>query len=83
VADPAAAGMQHIDYGLSIIDRDAMLADIPAGAGVDLASVYTLLPAERRLAGRQVFERFYEMGSSVGLAELEDHLSASVAEGRR
>jgi hypothetical protein len=79
LADPAAAGMYHIDYGLSIIDRDAVLPDVPAGGVVDLASVYTRLARTGRLAGREVFDRFYEVGSPAGLAELEAHMTASLA----
>jgi NDP-sugar pyrophosphorylase family protein len=70
-SDPLAEGMQHIDYGLSVIDRDAVLPDIPAGEVVDLADVYRELSRQGRLAGVEVSERFYEIGSPQGLAELE------------
>ena len=40
VPDPAAAGMDYIDYGLSIIDRDAVLRHVPQGAVLDLAELY-------------------------------------------
>lgn len=83
LADPAAAGMHHIDYGLSILDRDIVLADVPPDAVADLATVYTRLAAERRLAGLEVAERFYEVGSPAGLAELEAHLTSSAAEAGR
>ncbi len=36
---PAAAGMHHIDYGFSILDRDAVIAALPEGEVVDLADV--------------------------------------------
>lgn len=74
VPDPAAAGMHHIDYGLSIIDRDAVIPDVPAGAVADLADLYRRLSAEGRVAGLEVHERFYEIGSPAGLAALEAHL---------
>ncbi len=76
VPDPQAAGMHHIDYGLSIIDRDAVLPALPAGERLDLAAVYRDLSAQDRLAGHEVFERFYEVGSPAGLAELEGMLSS-------
>lgn len=79
LADPAASGMHHIDYGLSIIDRDAVMPEIPAGAVVDLATVYLHLAQAGQLAGREVFERFYEVGSPGGLAELEAHMTTSAA----
>lgn len=75
VADPASAGMHHIDYGLSILDRDQVIAPLPAGEVVDLADVYTELGAAGRLAGYEVTDRFYEIGSPAGLAELEDLLA--------
>jgi NDP-sugar pyrophosphorylase family protein len=71
LADPAGAGMQHVDYGFSIIDRDAVMPLIAPAAVVDLASVYKTLSAARRLRGFEVAERFYEIGSPEGLAELE------------
>lgn len=71
LGDPAAAGMHHIDYGLSIIDRDKVMPLIQEGAVVDLADVYGKLSAERRVRGFEVSDRFYEIGSHAGLAELE------------
>jgi len=79
VADPAAAGMHEIDYGLAVLDRDAVVAEIPAGEPVDLADVYTRLAAEGRLAAHPVSERFYEIGSPAGLAELDAELRTRVA----
>ncbi|HEY1596529.1 MAG TPA: sugar phosphate nucleotidyltransferase [Thermoleophilaceae bacterium] len=70
-SDPLSEGMHHIDYGLSVLDRDAVVPDIPAGQVVDLADVYTELSRQGRLAGLEVSERFYEIGSPHGLAELE------------
>ena len=74
--DPAAQGMHYIDYGLSIIDRDAVVAGLPAGAVLDLADVYRDLSRAGRVAGLEVDRRFYEIGSPQGLAELEEHLAA-------
>jgi MurNAc alpha-1-phosphate uridylyltransferase len=75
LADPASAGMHHIDYGFSIIDRDAVMPLIAPHAVSDLASIYTRLSREGRLGGYEVHERFYEIGSPEGLAELESLLS--------
>jgi NDP-sugar pyrophosphorylase family protein len=71
LADPAAAGMHHIDYGFSILDRDTVVAPLPEGEVIDLADVLRRLSAEGRLAGHEVSERFYEVGSPEGLAELD------------
>jgi NDP-sugar pyrophosphorylase family protein len=77
LSDPAAAGMEEIDYGFSILDRDEVVATIPACREVDLADVYMRLAAEGRLAAHQVSERFYEIGSPEGLAELDAALRSA------
>jgi NDP-sugar pyrophosphorylase family protein len=62
--------MRHIDYGLSLFKAsvfDAYAAD----QVFDLAEVLGRLVREKQLAGYEVPERFYEMGSPAGLAELE------------
>ena len=62
--------MRHIDYGLSLF-RAAALEEHPAGVKLDLAESMQRLVARRQLAGFEVLERFYEIGSPGGLAELE------------
>jgi NDP-sugar pyrophosphorylase family protein len=74
LADPTAAGMHYIDYGFSIIDRDAVVPSVGPAAIADLADIYTRLSAEGRVRGFEVSERFYEIGSPAGLAELEQLL---------
>jgi len=67
--------MKHIDYGLSLFKRvvfDSYSADQP----FDLAEVMGKLVLEKQLAGYEVRERFYEIGSPAGLAELETLLQS-------
>ena len=71
----ADAAMRHIDYGLSIVARDRVLPAIPTGATVDLAAVLEDLSRQGRVAGYEVYERFYEIGSRAGLAELDELLA--------
>jgi NDP-sugar pyrophosphorylase family protein len=66
--------MEHIDYGLGIF-RAAVLAAWPADAAFDLAEVYSQLVRERSLAGYNVDRRFYEIGTTTGLAETEAMLA--------
>lgn len=66
--------MQHIDYGLSLF-RAGVFQQYPANGKCDLAAVMTKLVKEKQLAGFEVSDRFYEIGSHSGLAELEDLLS--------
>ena len=67
--------MRHIDYGLSLFKR-AAFDSYPAGRPFDLAEVMGKLVRERQLAGYEVRERFYEIGSPAGLAELETLLQS-------
>jgi len=66
--------MRHIDYGLSIF-RAGVFADRASGEKFDLAEVQRDLVAQGRMAGYEVRERFYEVGSHAGLAELNTLLS--------
>lgn len=67
--------MHHIDYGLSLF-RAAAFADAPRDAIVDLATVQSDLSRRGLLAGFELTQRFYEIGSPAGLAELDQLLRA-------
>jgi NDP-sugar pyrophosphorylase family protein len=67
--------LRWIDYGLSVLARD-VLAQVEAGAAADLADLYAALSREGQLAGYEVRERFYEVGSPEGVADLERHLAS-------
>jgi NDP-sugar pyrophosphorylase family protein len=71
----AAPGMQYIDYGLSCFRHD-LFDDL---AHSDLAGVFHDLSLEGRLAGFQVHERFYEIGSPAGLRDFEQYLETREA----
>lgn len=62
--------MQHIDYGLGVLTA-AAFEDRRENTAFDLADVQRELVARGQLAGYEVFQRFYEIGSHSGLAELE------------
>jgi NDP-sugar pyrophosphorylase family protein len=66
--------MRHIDYGLSLF-KAAVFNSYSADEPFDLAEVMSKLVRQKQLAGFEVQERFYEMGSPAGLAELEKILS--------
>ncbi len=68
--------MRHIDYGFSIFTA-AVLEERPAAEPFDLADVQRELAASGRLAGHEVAQRFYEIGSPAGLAELDQYLRQS------
>lgn len=62
--------MRHIDYGLGVF-RAAAFDGCPRDAVVDLATVQTDLCRRGQLAGHEIKERFYEIGSHEGLSELD------------
>ena len=71
--------MRHIDYGLGVFRADAF-AGCPRDAVVDLATIQTDLSRQGRLAGYELKDRFYEIGSPAGLNELDQLLRTSSAE---
>jgi NDP-sugar pyrophosphorylase family protein len=65
--------MLHIDYGLGVLARDALAVRWATDA-FDLADLYRDLAARGLLAGFEVDERFYEIGSPAGLGETDRFL---------
>lgn len=63
--------MRHIDYGLGAISAE-VLAGEDITEPFDLADIYHRLSLSGELAGYEVNERFYEIGSHKGLAEATD-----------
>lgn len=61
--------MQHIDYGLGVF-RATAFEGFPRHEVVDLAEVQKALVARQQLAGYEIKERFYEIGSHEGRDEL-------------
>jgi len=68
--------MAYIDYGLGVLRRD-VFDRYPADTPLDLATVYQDLLAEDQLAGYEVNQRFYEIGSRAGLEELSSFLTST------
>jgi NDP-sugar pyrophosphorylase family protein len=69
--------MRFIDYGLMALRRTVVTERIAPTGVADLAPLQTALADEHLLAGLEVSERFYEIGSVDGRAELEAHLRES------
>lgn len=67
--------MRHIDFGLGLYWASAFDGH-PRDGVVDLADVQRDLVARGELAGLEVRERFYEIGSPAGLSELDAYLRA-------
>ncbi len=62
--------MHFVDYGLGLF-RSAAFDGFPRDAAVDLADVQMALVARQQLAGYEIKQRFYEIGSPAGLNELD------------
>ncbi len=60
--------MRYIDYGLGMFRKEAF-ASVPEDEPYDLAMLQQHLLRAVQLAGYEVFERFYEIGSPAGLEE--------------
>jgi NDP-sugar pyrophosphorylase family protein len=65
-----SAAMRHIDFGLLAFTSDA-LRRIPPTGPHDLAELLRALLGRGELAGFEVPERFYEIGTPDALAETE------------
>jgi NDP-sugar pyrophosphorylase family protein len=65
--------MTHIDYGASLLRREAARR-LPQAGPCDLAEFYGGLVASGDMVGYELTRRFYEIGSHQGLAETEAHL---------
>ena len=66
--------MSFIDYGLAVLSSEAF-ADYRDSTPFDLADLYHDLSLAGKLAGMEVFERFYEIGSHQGLAQAEAYFN--------
>jgi N-acetyl-alpha-D-muramate 1-phosphate uridylyltransferase len=66
--------MRFIDYGLMVFRRQ-IFDDYPSDVPFNLADTLETLSRKGELAGHEVYQRFYEIGSPSGLAELDQLLS--------
>jgi NDP-sugar pyrophosphorylase family protein len=71
--DPRDPRLDHIDYGAIALRRE-VIADLPAGVALGLDAVERRLAAGGRLRALPVADRFFEIGSEAGLADLEREL---------
>jgi NDP-sugar pyrophosphorylase family protein len=62
--------MRHIDYGITVLTA-GVFAAFPDNAPFDLANLCSRLVSEKQMAAYEVKQRFYEIGSAQGLAELD------------
>ncbi len=63
--------MDFIDYGVTALRPELVASYIPSGRKIDLSDIYHDLSLRGLLAGFEVNERFYEIGSPDGLRDFE------------
>ena len=69
--------MLHIDYGLSILSA-SVLSEQHDKIPLDLSDIFQKLSVQGLLAGHEVYERFYEVGSHKGLKETIKHFEKKI-----
>lgn len=70
----SSSDMTHIDYGLGAFHKQ-VFESYQEGKKIDLVHVYQDLVDEDQLAGFEVTNRFYEIGSPAGLKETRQYLA--------
>jgi hypothetical protein len=72
--DSSRCDLSHIDFGLSVLSGE-VLRHYPGSVHLDLADVWRDLSGRGQLAAFEVGGRFYEIGSTAGLADTEAFLT--------
>ncbi len=74
-----SSDMKYLDYGLGIFSKQ-VLAQIPEHKPYDLALLYQRLLQQKTLAGYEITQRFYEIGSHQGLEETDAYIKLMMAD---
>lgn len=71
-----AKPMTHVDYGLTVLRKMAVkIKSYPQKAVRDLGGIYNQWAIAGKLEAHEVQEKFHEMGSLAGLAEMASYLA--------
>jgi N-acetyl-alpha-D-muramate 1-phosphate uridylyltransferase len=73
--DATRARMAYIDYGLSVVSRGLIADNVPSRTTADLADVFKRLSIAGQLAGFEITQRFFEVGSPSGIADFCRHVA--------
>jgi len=71
--------MTHIDYGLTCFDK-SVFSEYSPTLTLDLAEICTHLASQNLLAGYEVRERFYEIGSHKGIVDFTAYVERNLSE---
>lgn len=67
------SNMKYIDYGLGVFNRVAF-SNFPLETAIDLVEVYQTQLKRNQLAGLEIFEPFYEIGSLRGIEVFKQYM---------
>ena len=67
--------MRHIDYGVGAFSK-TVFDTVSTTQPTDLSEIYARLAQEGQLTAYQASSRFYEIGSELGISDLERHLKS-------
>jgi N-acetyl-alpha-D-muramate 1-phosphate uridylyltransferase len=70
--------LTYIDFGISVLSHD-VFARYPGADIIDLSDICRDLSLSGDLAGLEVEQRFYEIGSRQGIADMEEFLARAAA----
>jgi MurNAc alpha-1-phosphate uridylyltransferase len=73
------AEMTHIDYGLSCFEA-SVFSNYAVNLPLDLGQICTDLASSKQLAGYELFERFYEIGSHQGILDFAAYAERNLSE---
>jgi NDP-sugar pyrophosphorylase family protein len=71
-----SAELEYVDYGLSAFAK-SVITQIPSDTAYDLSQLYHELSLKDQVAGHEVFTRFYEVGSPLGLRDFNEFLNST------
>jgi MurNAc alpha-1-phosphate uridylyltransferase len=71
--------MHHIDYGITFF-KETAFQSFADQSSFDLSNVCNQLAKYKQLDGFEVFERFYEIGSLLGIEEFTQYLRKASSE---
>jgi NDP-sugar pyrophosphorylase family protein len=69
------ARMDYIDYGLSVVSRELIAHSVAPGSMADLAEIFRRLSLAGKLAGVEITQRFYEVGSASGIDDFARYVA--------
>ena len=67
--------MNYIDYGLSILNNEALDLIKPENNFYDLADLLNILSKKNQLLGFEIKKRFYEIGSQRGIEDFKNYIT--------